>query len=99
MDLTPLLPFAPRWRLYFDFRFLDFLPVCAQCRPAALLKALHHRTSRVIVRVCENLLEKRIDRTIATNIRILFHSLFLVAGEDIGGDTLPILLLVTDRNF
>lgn len=96
---TPLFPLASRWRLYFNCRLFDILPIRAERRSAALLETLHHRTPRVIVGVCENLLEKRIDGAIATDVGILLHGLFLIAGEDIRSDTLPVLSLVGDRDF
>ena len=99
VELTPLLPFTSPWGLYTDFLFLNLIPVCAECRSAALLETLHHRTSRVRVCVCKDLLEEGIDSTVATNIGVLVRSPFLVAGEDICSDTFPVLLLVTDRDL
>ena len=99
MESTPSLPFTPRWRLYIDRPFLNILPVCAECSSAALLKTLHHRTSRVIVCVRKDLLEKGVDSTVATNIGVFLSRPFLVAGEYICSDTFPVLPLVTDRRF
>lgn len=55
---SPFLPLASLWWFHFGATLLDFVPVGAEGRTAALLIALHHGTPGVLVRIGKEFLEK-----------------------------------------
>jgi hypothetical protein len=94
---TPLLPLTALRRLDLDAPLLHFIPVRAQRRAAALREALHHRSLRVIVRIREQGLEEAVHGGVAAGVGVLVGRLVLLSGEDVGGDTLPVLVHRSSR--
>ena len=92
-DSTPLFPLRPcRW-LDLHLAFLNLIPIRTQCRPTTFLITLHHRPLRIFIRIRKDLLEKRVEGAIASNIGILIHCFLLFRVENVGSDAFPVFLL------
>jgi len=87
----PFLPFRPLRRLHIHRCLLDLIPICTQRRAPTLRVAFHHRLLRVLICIGKDLLEERVEGAVPAHVGVFFGCLFLFGGEDVGGDTVPVL--------
>lgn len=92
--LIPLFPLRACRRLDLHLAALHLIPVRAQRGAAALLVALHHGALGVLVCVAKDLLEERVERAVAADVRILLRRFLLLGCEDGGCQRFPILRLL-----
>ena len=93
----PLLPLAPLRRLDLNARLANLVPVRAECGATALLVALEHCATRVVIRVRVQLLEEVVHRRVAARVWIMVGRDWLVGVEDLGRDPVPVLVRLARR--